>query len=581
MDELTELLDFRRSHLAWPIPENLVERVGPEDAALYLADRKLEIQQSEADPLRHGYTPKVWKTVRWHINDLRKKFPTGVIKIIIWGGNRSSKTRFAANYVNRALVDNPGHRWWCCDSTEAMSRTNQMRLMYEQFPPEWRNLERDAVTDVRYTLADGFSKNKLVCPNKSEVEFKFYSMDIANLPGPELNGIWADELIPLQWVDTVTYRLINRNGLLLITFTPELGWNETVGYFYEGAQIIEEEEAPLLPKYDESGSVYGYETRPRVMQCADPTARIIFFWTSDNPFGNYPALVQQLKNKGKEEISIRAYGLCTKSHTVAFPLFNRRVHVITEAQWKAVLSHDKKEAGERYHLVDPCDGRNWFMCWIFCPAPDKWIVYREWPSHGDASAYIQGIGLPGPWALTGAAADGVKGPAQQSMGFSLKRYCEEINQKEEKEDILARFIDSRYAHSPRTVEADVTTLLEQVNDVGVEFGIEFQPMVPGKGRIISLDKNDGSIDLINSALFYDTEEEVGKFSSKLGRLNEPQLQVVETCPNMIYALEHWTGMDGQKGACKDPIDVLRGAFLSSVGFIGKEMYGWKGGGIPR
>ena len=573
--ELDALLQFRPTHLAWPLYPNIVEKLGVEDALFWLRNRKSEILKSEVDPLRCGYEPHIWKKALWHINDLREKFPQAVTKLIIWGGNRSSKTRFASNYVNRDIASNPGRRWWCCDSTEAMSRSNQMRLIHEQFPPEWKNLPRNRVTDVGYSISDGFSKNKMVCPNRSEVDFKFYSMDVSNLPGPELDGIWADELIPLVWVETLVYRLVNRNGLLLITFTPELGWNETFGYFYEGAQVIEEKEAPLLPKYDENGKQIGCKTRPRVMQCQDPTARIIFFWTDDNPFSNYPALRQQLKNKSEEEISIRAYGLCTKSHSAAFPMFSRKAHVITEEQFKGM----RKEfpGAEKYHLVDPCDGRMWFMIWVLCPRPNKWIIYREFPSYGHTRAYIQGVGMPGPWALSGAAADGVKGPAQDSKGFSLERYVEEILNQEEGESILARYIDSRYANSPRLSATTVTNLIEQIAEVGMDF----LNMVPGKGRIIGTEANDGSVDMINSALYYDVETELGKWSAELGRLNEPQLQVVETCPNVIYALEHWTGKDGQKGACKDPIDTIRGLFLTQVNFVGSEQYSFKGGGVPR
>ena len=149
-----------------------------------------------------------------------------------------------------------------------------MRLLMEQFPPVWRNLERDEVTDVRYTLSDGFPKNIFITPNKSEVSFKFYSMDIGNLPGPELDGIWADELIPLEWVKTLNFRLVNRNGIFLITFTPELGWNETYGYFFEGAQILQEVEAELCPG-PRTASI-GFR-RFTVMQCQDPLAPHHFF----------------------------------------------------------------------------------------------------------------------------------------------------------------------------------------------------------------------------------------------------------------------------------------------------------------
>jgi phage terminase large subunit-like protein len=575
--DLSELLAFAPGHLGWPLVPNCVEILGPKKAKEYLETRKEQIEEAERDPLYQGYTPAVWDTVDWHIKDLRSKYPKGVIKIIIFGGHRSSKTRKASNYVNDQLVRKAGSRWWCCDSTEAQSRANQMRLMWEQFPPAWKNLDRDQTTDIRYSQADGFSKNLFVCPNKSEVAFKFYSMDLESLPGPELDGVWADELIPLDWIHFLGFRCANRNGIIIVTFCPEFGWNETFGYFYEGAQVIEETDAPLLPRHDEAGRMIGYTRVPRVMQCQDPTARIVFFHTSDNPYGNYEALVQELKSRqaGESEIAIRAYGLCTRSRNAAFPMFSKRAHVITPEQLALILKEYPR--AERFHLVDPCDGRMWFMIWVVCPRPDKWIIYREFPSHGHKAAYIEGVGMPGPWALQGEALDGVKGPAQDSKGFSLERYKEEIEKRDAGENVLARYIDSRYASSPRTVATTVTNLQEQL----VEVGIDFIPMVPGKGRIIGGENNDGSVDLINSALSYDLETEIGKWSSKHARLNEPQLLVVDTCPNVIDALEYWTGEDGQKGARKDPIDCIRGMFLSAINFVGEDQYRWKDGGIPR
>jgi len=579
MSNLKSLLEFRTDHAAWPIPGNIQEKLEREDLLQYLKARKIRIERADADPLRYGYVPKIWDTAMDQINDLRAKFPKGIIKLCIFGGNRSSKTRFAAWYLNTTLKAKPGSRWWCCDSTEAQSRANQMRLIMEQFPPEWKNLERDQITDIRYNVSDGFPKNVFVAPNKSECHFKFYSMDVENLPGVEVDGIWADELIPLPWVESIVYRLANRNGILLITFTPEFGWNETFGHFYEGARTLEEVDAPLLPKLDRKGSVAGFERVPRVMQCQDETARIIFFHTPDNPFGNYEAIVQEEKAKGnnRDSIKIRVYGICTKSHKVAFPMFSRKAHVISEAQFGKIV--EEHPGGVRYHLVDPADGRNWAQIWIFCPSLDKFIVYREWPSYGHPKAYIKGVGLLGPWALSGAAADGVKGPAQDSLGFSLERYKEEIEEKETDEDgvreeIFARYIDSRYATQRKTDRETVTTLQEQCMEVGMDF-----LCMVSESKILGA--RDGSIDLINSALRYDPEIELGKWDAKRGRLNNPQLQIVDTCPNTIYALEHWTGIDGGRGACKDFIDVLRGAFLSSVNFIDATMNCWTGGGIPK
>jgi hypothetical protein len=567
--ELEELISFRTDHVAFPLHTSELQRLSNTELEAYLKLRKQLILDAEANPLANGYIPHIWTVLDQQIAELRAKFPKGVIKLIIWGGHRSSKTRKASNYVLNDIVDHPGHRWWCCDSTEAMARTNQMRLLWEQMPEAWKNVPRDQVTDIRYSVSDGFPKNKFITPTASEVEFKFYSIDVKDLPGPEIDGIWGDELMPLDWVKFAMFRLVNRNGIFLLTFTPEFGWNDTIQYFYEGAQIIESTDAPLLPKFDADGNKIGVRQVPRIMQCADPTARIIFFHTSDNPFGNYPGLVQELAGKSEEEILIRAYGVCTKSHTAAFPMFNKRAHVITQAQFAAIVKQNPKL--KKFHLVDPCDGRNWSQIWIACPYPDKFILYREWPSHGHPKAYIEGIGHIGPWALSGAAADGVMGPAQKSFGFSLTAYVDEILRQEDGEEIFARYIDSRYATARRTDYERVTTLQEQLG----ECGMDFLSMVP-ESRILGA--KDGSIDMINSALYYDVETELGKYSAKLSRMNEPQLQVLDTCPNTIYSLEHWTGRDGQKGACKDFIDCIRGAFLSSVNFVGDDMYSFVGGG---
>src|SRR4029453_17070652 len=169
--EIQDLLEFRKDHLGFPIPASLFDKWPKDVAIAALKERKIQIEEADSDPLNKGFVPKIWDKVLENIDDLRAKFPKGVIKICIFGGNRSSKTRFAANYLNKALISKDGARWWCCDSTEAQSRSNQMRLIWEQFPGQWKNLERDELIDIRYNVADGFPKNMFVCPNKSECHF--------------------------------------------------------------------------------------------------------------------------------------------------------------------------------------------------------------------------------------------------------------------------------------------------------------------------------------------------------------------------------------------------------------------------
>ena len=56
---------------------------------------------------------------------------------------------------------------------------------------------------------------------------------------------------------------------------------------------------------------------------------------------------------------------------------------------------------------------------------------------------------------------------------------------------------------------------------------------------------------INSLLDYDRGEPVTAL------VNEPHLFVSRSCQNVIWAMQNYTGHDGEKAACKDPIDCLR------------------------
>src|SRR4029453_1489599 len=114
----------------------------------------------------------------------------------------------------------------------------------------------------------------------------------------------------------------------------------------------------------------------------------------------------------------RVFGILTQGSAQQFPKFNDAVHVVAPERIPP--------KGTNFHVVDPCDGRNWFMVWIRIDARGRWFVYREWPSTGHPGAYITGIGDPGPWALPGQPADGVRGPAQSPFGFGLERYRQEI-----------------------------------------------------------------------------------------------------------------------------------------------------------
>lgn len=540
------------------------------------------------DQYRHGFRNPVWDTLaEKHLSELRAEFPKGVIYLLVLGGHRSSKSEWAGWHVVDQLASRPGSRWWCADATESASRDNQQRYIEKYLPPEWRPGEsgvlgksRSKHTKVRFSQSGGFTENVLTLPNKSECRFKFYEQKLASLQAVALNGFWGDELLPFDWIDEIDWRLVERNGLFLITFTPYEGWTQTVAHFREGAQVIETVEADpeLLPALEGMpGQGKTAELVYRVEQCKNPRARVIYFHSSDNPvFGNWEGLKSKAKQMPREAIRMRVYGVVEKGAFVQFPNFSESVHVMKWGDWLNYLErHKDKETGadtgERYQLIDPCSGRMWFMNWVYCAVPNEWVIYREYPSHGHPAAYIPGVGDPGPWTLPGEPADGLAGPAQKNRGFALETYKSEMLRVEGEERIIERWIDARYANSPKEQrDAAPITLIEEF----VLLGMDLRATV-SEAKILGTP--DGSIDMINSALYYDRTKRIGEFSPDLGRINKPRLFVVETCPNTIYSLKNWTGKDGAKGACKDPVDNLRAMFLSKVEKTSVGLYTWRRG----
>jgi phage terminase large subunit-like protein len=547
-----------------PVLRQIPDILQGEEREAAINVRKQILINEVLDPLRNGFELDIWKLADDWRSKKRLQYPKGVIWEIDLGGNRSGKTMRASKRVVEDCVANPGHIWWCCDATETQSRANQQRYIFKHLPYEWKPGEtgrltkkNSRVTKVTYSVAGGFTENNLILPNGSEIHFKFYEMNVANLPGVELDGIWADELIPLPWIETLVYRLTNRNGIFNITFTPEQGYTPTVAKFLDGATTLQWADAKLCPHFNEAGDLCGYERIPKVQQPLDDKAIVIYFYNEDNPFGNYEGLKMDLKGKSKAEVLMRAYGIVSKAAHAQFPSFSEEIHVVDP---------DKiPKQGTNFHVVDPADGRNWFMIWVRIDEKGRWWIYREWPSHGHLGAYVPGIGDPGPWAIHGAAADGERGPAQSPFGFGLDRYKNEIErlEKEGGDETVERWMDSRYGASPTTIEEGTTTLIEKMSEIGMDF-------LAASGKMIS-----EGVDLIADKLDYDRDVKIGEFSARLARLNEPRLYVSRNCPNMIFAFKNWTGKDKNHGACKDGIDCARYAVLAGIDYIGEDSYTWK------
>lgn len=316
-----------------------------------------------------------------------------------------------------------------------------------------------------------------------------------------------------------------------------------------------------------------FEQVPRVMRSLskDSDRAVVFFHSSDNPYGN-PLSVWRTVAKGSRGFhKERFYGIATKMQTTKCPRFDRAVHVVPES---AV-----PQEGRWYQIVDPCSGRNFFCLWVV-ETEDADFVADEWPNQVDQ---VEGVGVMGHWAVpSGKRVDGDRGPAQRSLGWGLLQYkllfarmegWELVEDWEEavaagapdweivrrwnercrkRRDVLERFIDSRFANTKVFDLNQMLSLIDQFDEVGLTF-------IPTTGGDSNTPIQEGA-EMINNALFWDPEKPRDWF-------NRPHLFISERCRNLIYAMENYTG-ESQASACKDPFDDLRYYYLKGLGWRG-------------
>lgn len=490
--------------------------------------------------------------------------------------HNSGKSEFCSKTCVRACMENPRTIIWCWSQNSKLSIEVQQRAVWRNMPKQVRHMngKRKAEGNFNFSMKNGFSGNRIIFPNGSEIVFRNYAQyrqDPSIVEGGELGcktpdnyinlGVWCDELVPLSLVQTLRYRLVTRNSKMIISFTPKDGYNETVANFLDRiVYTMESRPAELL----------NGEKVPLIQHC-DNNDRVVYFHSQDNPFGGYNRLKEEIKLEPRDGILVRAYGVPTKRSGSVFPLFNEPVHVVRADQVPT--------EGTRYCVIDPAGRKPYFILWAIMDPQDRCFIYREFPNQVD---YIRGVGVMGEWATledvtiaghkTVTKADGYVGPGADPLGWGLKRYkelCAEFEGwdcdredtdvegwdpgKDPKEKIYERIIDSRYSGAARQTMDDSTTLLDQFAEINF-------PLTPAPTRA-----DVEMIPMITEWLAYDPTEKVGFH-------NEPKLYISENCVNTIFALKHWTGLDGKDGACKDPIDCLKYLVNLPISYVGKENF---------
>lgn len=510
----------------------LVEKNGVEKVAELLQLREDKILAEKMDPYRHGYEPDHWREV----DEILKRKN----EVLVLGGNRAGKTEWAAKRVIQTLVNKPDARVWCLHTTNSSSIQMQQNVLWKYMPPELKNARKTKITNISYSQKNGFSDNTFILPNRSQCFFMNYAQDKKVIEGGEVDLIWCDELVPLDWVETLRYRVITRRGKLVITFTPVLGYSQVVKDYVAGSRIKKSLKATLLDQNRilVGGCPMGH--MPYVAESHNSNAGVVWFHSQLNPYNPFDQLAATLEGKTTNEIKIRAYGYAENQSGSQIPSFTDT----------SILPDDKiPTEGTNFMVVDPAGARNWFMLWMRIDKNNNCYIYREWPDISN-----------GEWAVAGEKPDGKMGSGQKNgAGRGINDYKNLILELEGGEQIAERFIDPR-AGATQSIGNEGGTSLIELLDSG-EAPMYFQPSAG-----IHIEQG---VAIINDMFFWNQSE-------PQSTVNQPRLYVSENCRNLIFSLREWTNLDGEKGACKDPLDCLRYLAVMDLTYEGGNTFKSRG-----
>lgn len=566
---------------------------GADELAALLTHREQLIKRAEADPFRFGFELPHWKDA----DDLvAANWLTYVA-----GGKRASKSEWAAKRIVASARAYAGSVIWCFQDNEKTSINTQQGMVWKYLPPELKalNEKRHSVYKIKYQESRGFTEMFLVLPNRSAIHFLTYNQNPEDFQGWELGakvtewqrgadgriipnlGAWADENLTLPWLNTLKLRLATRGARMIWTFSPLNGITSTIKEVRGAARTVVSKPSELLAgKKNVEDCPVGH--MPYVQRPSMPNASMIYFFTEFNPFGNYPAVAKLLENRPSAQVKQDAYGYAEDTTSRAFPLFGG---------WNIVKTENLPARGLNVKFTDPAGARNWATIWarVTPGNPPGIFIYREWP---DAKRF-------GEWAVPSANPrrfDGDPGPAQITLGYGVVQYKQLFLEEERvyrnraeadpyrlgllqrskeptvQEEIYQRFIDPRAGRNQHIAEKGGTCLVDEFFKTQVD---EKTGKVAGPQMVFDLasgvDIQDG-ITEINSLLFWDKEQPL------VPVINAPRLYVAENCQQVIWALENWTGRDGESGASKDFVDLVRYLALADLRYISPEAMKTRGGG---
>lgn len=565
----------------------IVERHGARAPEIFEAieRRRVEtIAKAAADPLRDGWILEPWR-------DALKQLEGDLNLLALFGGNGAGKTFFAVWEAICTIFQVPGARVLFLHESEQSSIDVHQSIVYHYLPPElkprdgWRP-KKTVTTQISYDSKNGFTGNSISFPNGSKAVFGFYNQKVKLYEGGGWTRVVADEDMPLNWLDTLLFRLPRSKGKMLWCFTPIDGITPAIKSVTTGAVTLQSRpvDPDLLPPTHRVDELQDWPLgeMPYIQESTREKTRIMYFHSSMNPLSGYEAA--KAIGRGKDSITKerRYYGWARNTQRSCFPGFCAS-HILTAEKMAERLT----KPCTHYLVLDPAGARNFYLLWFAVDASGTHYFHREWP---DVVNY-------GEWALPSddrGKWDGKAGPAQIKVGFGIEQYKKLILEAEgwrridgnwvshngapgkpiPATPIWQRFIDPRSGVIEAAADdAGESSLIyrfaeEQLDEAGRISGpsMQFEPAYSGKNE-------DDGLTQIDQMLTFDRTQPL------TAMLNEPKIYVSAECGSLIWAMQNYTAHDGPKAASKDPIDALRYAILKKCMHVHSELLaGFSGGG---
>ncbi len=583
--------------------------------ANYFTAREDRIRLADTDPLRHGFEPECWA-------DADAAQQSAEI-LANFGGNRTGKSFRAGKRLCESAMTFRNAVLVVLGESEASSIQVQQKVVWSYLKPilEPWNGRRHPIVRVNYNPSKGFADRQCTLPNGTEIWFLTYNQNPGDYEGWEFGarvadtekayqhrdwlseywgqdhhfillpnghralamangriiqniGWWADEAMPMVWLEMLARRGRFRRSAGIWAFTPIRGLTPAMKDLLGAKPLVHQSRpAALLPAarlFDCPPGHMPYVATPTGTRW--PNTKVIWFHYDQNPFGGYAEEVARAcQDKNSEYVERIGYGYARDLGARMFPNFG---------PWNVVKRENLPRVGTLYFFTDPHASRRYACIWVLVTPgnPANYYIYRDWP---DLRTY-------GEWAVlsekemsedTRKGWDGDIGPAQQGEGWGVAQYkrcwerCESFNRAVPdrlphqlamtleddsaptpsevlRERIQTRYMDARFASAEHAGANGGTCLLwefeKETNDPSTGDPQGRMLFTPSTGE-----KIDPGLGLINGLLEWNRERPM------MPHINAPKLYVSEDCQQVIWALANYTGRSGETGASKDFVDLVR------------------------